>query len=210
MAALPRDKANIGEPYDHDHAHACLHSVTPNEHGIPYSIPTIITPDGEYIMDSRAITEYVESQRAQPSLHLDNNIVEEVEFLWASYMGAIKPIFLNQVPKRILPDESLEYWYATRKEMAGMPVEELEEKKGGESAWDEAEMALREVSALLKKNKKGPFFLGDVVSYADLIWGSVLLFSERIGPDFFGEALKRSGDGQSHLDLLNAIRPWSV
>lgn len=159
-------------------------------------------------MDSRAITEYVESKHPSPSLHLDSDIVGQVEALWKRYMGTIVPIFLNQVPKRILADGSLEYWYKTRNEFFGVPVEELEETKGGEVAWNEAEPVLRETTALLKQTD-GPFFLGTTVSYADLVWGSVLLFSERIGPDFFEEALKRSGDGQAHLDLLNAVRPWS-
>jgi hypothetical protein len=50
--------------------------------------------------------------------------------------------------------------------------------------------------------------LGDTVSYADLVWVSVLLFSKRLGQGFFEEAMKRSGDAQVHLDLLEAARPW--
>lgn len=159
-------------------------------------------------MDSRKIAEYIEEQHPQPSLHLDSSIVEQVESLWGRYMRSIMPIFLNQVPKRILADASLDYWYTTRKGFTGMSVEELEETKGGEIAWNEAEPVLREATALLKQTE-GPFFLGGTVSYADLVWASVLLFSERIGPDFFDEALKRCGDRQAHLDLLNAVRPWS-
>lgn len=74
-------------------------------------------------------------------------------------------------------------------------------------AWNDAEPVLRNATALLKENK-GPFFLGDTVSYADLVWVSVLLFSKRLGQGFFEEAMKRSGDAQVHLDLLEAARPW--
>lgn len=161
------------------------------------------------MMDSRPIAEYLESKHPSPSLHLDSSIVDQVDALWWKYMGAIMPIFLNQVPKRILNDASLEHWYRTRKAFVGMSVEELEETKGGEKAWNEAEPVLREATASLKQTE-GLFFLGETISYADFIWGSVLLFSERIGPDFFEEALKRTGDAQVHLDLLNAVRSWSV
>jgi glutathione S-transferase len=89
-----------------------------------------------------------------------------------------------------------------------MPVDQLEKEKGGELAWNEAEPALRGATALLKENQ-GPFFLGETVSYADLVWATVLLFSKRMGMGFFEEALKRSGDAQVHLDLLEAVRPWS-
>ncbi|KAJ5391821.1 hypothetical protein N7509_007311 [Penicillium cosmopolitanum] len=183
--------------------------LPPNEKFPRYTIPAIITPDGKYMMDSRPIAEYLESKHPSPSLHLDSSIVDQVDALWWKYMGAIMPIFLNQVPKRILNDASLEHWYRTRKAFVGMSVEELEETKGGEKAWNEAEPVLREATASLKQTE-GLFFLGETISYADFIWGSVLLFSERIGPDFFEEALKRTGDAQVHLDLLNAVRPWSV
>ncbi|KAJ5975664.1 hypothetical protein N7481_009371 [Penicillium waksmanii] len=183
--------------------------LPPNENFPRYTIPAIITPEGKYMMDSRPIAEYLESKHPSPSLHLDSSIVDQVDALWWKYVGAIMPIFLNQVPKRILNDASLEHWYRTRKAFVGMSVEEFEETKGGEKAWNEAEPVLRETTALLKQIE-GPFFLGETISYADFIWGSVLLFSERIGPDFFEEALKRTGDAQVHLDLLNAVRPWSV
>jgi glutathione S-transferase len=121
---------------------------------------------------------------------------------------AIRPIFLAWVPRYILNDASLEFWYTTREKFFGMPVDQLEKEKGGVLAWNEAEPALRGATALLKENQ-GPFFLGETVSYADLVWASVLIFSKRLGPGFFEEALKRSGDAQVHLNLLEALRPVS-
>ncbi|KAJ5082396.1 hypothetical protein N7532_011439 [Penicillium argentinense] len=182
--------------------------LPPNMSGFAYTIPAVICPDGKYLMDSGKIAEYIETEHPQPSLHMDSDYLQQVQNLWGRYMGAIKPIFLNQVPKRILNDASLDYWYKTRHEFCGMPVEELEKTQGGEKAWNQAEPVLREVTALLKQNE-GPYLLGSTVSYADLVWASVLLFSERIGPDFFEEALKRTGDRKAHLDLLDAVRRWS-
>lgn len=89
-----------------------------------------------------------------------------------------------------------------------MPLDRLEKEKGGDRAWGEVEVAIREATALLKE-RDGPFFLGNTPSYADFVWGSILLFCRRLGEDCFEEALKRSGDGQVHLDLLAAVEPWS-
>ncbi|KAJ5308989.1 hypothetical protein N7508_004368 [Penicillium antarcticum] len=170
--------------------------VPANAGSTAYSIPTIESPDGTCVMDSRKIVQYIEKQHPQPSMHLDSSYLPKVEEVWSAYMGDI------------LNDASLEYWYTTREKFVGMPVDQLEKEKGGELAWNEAEPALRSATALLKENE-GPFFMGDTISYADLVWASVLLFSKRLGPGFFEEATKRSGDAQVHLNLLEAIRPWS-
>jgi len=159
-------------------------------------------------MDSRKIADHIERETPHPSLHLDSSYLQKVEHLWSQYMGAIMPIFVPLVPKRVLNDESLDFWYSTREERFGMPLDQLEREKGGDRAWDQAEPALREVTALLKENA-GPFFLGDTVSYADLVWGSILLFNQRLGSDIFDESLRRSGDSQVHLDLLKAVQPWA-
>ncbi|KAJ6044811.1 uncharacterized protein N7446_003005 [Penicillium canescens] len=182
--------------------------VPANTEGVAYSIPTIESPDGTCVMDSRKIADYIEKEHPQPSMHLDSSYLPKVEELWSAYMRAICPIFLAWVPRDILNDASLEFWYTTREKFFGMPVDQLEKTKGGVLAWNEAEPALRGATALLKENQ-GPFFLGETVSYADLVWASVLIFSKRLGPGFFEEALKRSGDAQVHLDLLEALRPVS-
>ncbi|KAJ5352877.1 Glutathione S-transferase N-terminal [Penicillium brevicompactum] len=181
--------------------------VAPNEKGMPYSIPTIASPDGTYVMDSRKIANYIESKHPLPSLHLDSVYLEKVERLWSQYMGAIMPIFLPRVPKQVLNQESVPYWNKTREEWIGMSLDQLSQEKGGQKAWNQAEPILREVTALLKENE-GPFFLGDTPSYADLTWGSIILFHQALGQDVFDEALKRGGDAQVHLDLLKAIQPW--
>ena len=131
------------------------------------------------MLDSRKIANYIEQQHPQPPLHLDSSYLAKVEDIWSQYMSAFYPIFIPQVPKRILNDASLE-----------------------------VEIAIRKATALLKE-RNGPFFLGDTPSYADLVWASIMLFCQRLGADCFEENLKRSGDGQVHLDLLAAVESWS-
>ena len=123
-------------------------------------------------------------------------------------MGAFVPIFLPMVPKRLLNEESLEYWYTTREKFMGMSMDQLDKERGGDKAWGQVEPAIRQVTDLLKENE-GPFFLGETPSYADLVWGSLLLFHKILGPEILDEALKRSGDAKPHLDLLEAIQPWA-
>jgi len=159
-------------------------------------------------MDSRKIADYIEQRHPQPSLHLESSYLAKVEDIWSRYMSAFCPIFIPQVPKRILNDASLEFWYTTREKMFRMPLDRLEKEQGGDRAWSEVEVAIREATALLKE-QNGPFFMGDTPSYADLVWASILFFCQRLGTEFFEETLKRSGDGQVHLDLLATVEPWS-
>ncbi|OQE38924.1 hypothetical protein PENCOP_c007G03622 [Penicillium coprophilum] len=182
-------------------------SVAPNPGNPAYSIPTIACPDGTYIMDSRKIADSIERQVPLPSLHLDSVYLEKIERVWVQYMNAFAPIFIPLVPKRILNEESLEYWYTTREAMVGMSLDQFEKEKGGVRAWNEVEPVLREVTALLKENE-GPFFMGKTASYADLVWFSILLFNQKLGSDVFQEAMERTGDSKVHLDLMKAAQPW--
>ncbi|CAI7678909.1 unnamed protein product [Penicillium pancosmium] len=173
-----------------------------------YTVPTIACPDGTYIVDSRKIANHIERQFPLPSLHLDSVYLDKVERIFSRYMKAIEPIFIPLVPKRILNTESVDYWYTSRPALVGMPLDQLEREKGGIQAWNEAEPVLREVTALLNENE-GPFFLGQTVGYADLVWASVLLFSQKLGSDVFQQAMERTGNSQVHLNLMKAVRPWS-
>lgn len=89
-----------------------------------------------------------------------------------------------------------------------MTLEELEKDLGGESAWTSAAPLLEELTGLLKENE-GPFFEGTEVTYADFVWAAALLFFQTVGGEVFQELLKASGDARPHLDLLEAVRPWS-
>ncbi|KAK1138686.1 hypothetical protein N8T08_002077 [Aspergillus melleus] len=181
--------------------------VSPDADGT-YTIPTVALPNGKYIMDSRKITEHLEEAHPQPSLRLDSPYLSKAEDLWKRYITALRPVFIPQIPKRLLNDASIDYWCTTRERIFDMPVDQLEKELGGERGWNETTAVIQEATALLSENK-GPFFEGEVVGYADFVWASVLLFCVRMGPDFLDEALKRAGNPQVHLDLLEAVKPWS-
>ncbi|PSR77832.1 hypothetical protein BD289DRAFT_444769 [Coniella lustricola] len=176
-----------------------------------YTSPTIVYSDGRYVADSRAIAELLEREHPSPSLHLDAPVLKKLEGLVAELMPKIRVVYMPVVYKRILHQDqaNIDYWVATRTKRAGMTLDEMEKKEGG-TVWQEAaEPYLRQVTELLKENDKGPFFLGDTVSYADFVWAGLLIFVRRVGDDFFQPLLDRTGDRKAHEDLLKAVEPWS-
>lgn len=174
-----------------------------------YTIPTIQYTDGSYIMDSKAIAQAIEKGTAEPSLHLDAPYLATLEEIMTKLMPALQPIYIPAIPKRLLNEASVPYWYRTREAKLGMKLDELEKTKGGDPSWTAAEPLLKKVTELLKENPYGPFFSGKTVSYADFVWAGFLIFGRRIGDDMFSELLKRTGDAKVHEDLLKAVEPWS-
>ncbi|KAH7196652.1 putative glutathione S-transferase [Fusarium flagelliforme] len=171
-----------------------------------WTIPTVKFPDGTYIMDSDKILERIEKDYPEPSVHKDSPVLPKLFAIMPKIMGALRPVYFTHVPGRILDEKSQPYWYETRAKMAGQPLDELYQKEGGQSAWDNAKPHVHEVEALLKENSEGPFFLGKTPSYADFVWGGFLIFMQR--NQVIDEVYKISGDAQLHKDLLEATAPW--
>lgn len=174
-----------------------------------YTSPTIRYTDGRYIMDSKAIAQVVEKDHPSPPLHLDSPYLQKLEDLLApQMMPALRGNYMPFIPKRILNEASVAYWYRTREDKVGMKLDVLEETEGGEPGFAKAEPLLRQVTGWLSE-KDGPFFMGSTVSYADFVWAAFLIFFRRIGPDKFSHLLERTGDPSLHLGLLAAVEPWS-
>lgn len=176
-----------------------------------YTSPTIQYTDGRYVADSRKIAELLERDHPSPSLHLDAPVLKQLEETVAELMPKIRGIYMPTVHKRILHQDqrNLDYWVATREQRSGKSLDELWRTEGGDNWQAGAEPVLRKVTAMLKENDKGPFFLGDTVSYADFVWAGLLIFVRRLGQDFFQPLLDRTGDRTVHEELLKAVEPWS-
>lgn len=91
-----------------------------------------------------------------------------------------------------------------------MPLDELAEKKGGDVAYDAAKPHLEEITALLKEDDSGPYFLGKEVSYADFVWGSILDFFGRIGGEEQDRVLEATGNREVHLKLQDGLKEWRI
>ncbi|KAK4166344.1 hypothetical protein QBC43DRAFT_257803 [Cladorrhinum sp. PSN259] len=196
-----------------DHVEPWPANPRTNSAGTTHTIPTVILPSGEYIMDSRKIANRLEELYPSPPLHLDSPYQAKIESAMNKIMNHISPVYIPLIPKRILNEASHPHWYRTREITEGMDLDTLWETQGGQKAFDALEQSgdLQEVTGWLKENDEGPFFLGKEVSYADFVWVGFLVFIKRIGEeDVYGEILKRSGDAGVHERLLDAVKQWTV
>ncbi|KAF5137836.1 Glutathione S-transferase-like protein ustS [Metarhizium anisopliae] len=182
--------------------------LPPNESGTPYTIPTVILPDNTWIMDSRKIANHMEKSHPQPSVHLDSPILPKVEQLTSDVFYHLLAVCVARIPVNLLNSHSADYWYTTRGEAVGMPVGEFKKKYGGEVAYSGAEPFLQKITALLRDNDAGPFFMGSTVSYADFVWVSALVFFKRVDEDIYRQVLQRTGDKSVHVKLVEACEPW--
>ena len=91
------------------------------------------------------------------------------------------------IPRRLLRESSIELFNAARAARFGMPLDELEARRGGEAAWEAAKAGLDELEALVWEHKvdEGPFVLGSRVSYADFVVVAVLEGFRRVGRELF-------------------------
>ena len=167
-------------------------------------------PDGTYMQDSRPIADEIEKRHPSPSAHLDSPVVAKLEQIMPQAFPSLMGVFIPKVPKRLLNEASHPYWYETREARVGMKLDQLEREKGGQEAWDSFKPALDQVTAMLKEDPSGPYFMGKEVSYADFIWGGFLIFMQRIGTDLYEKTLETAGaDAEVHSKLLLGLDQWS-
>lgn len=202
-----QDKLEVGKEWKLSIGHD--NSVEPNKDEPHYVVPAVVLPDGTYIMGSPKIAEVLNKLHPEPQVILDPHGYTEFIAFVRAVMDALEPVYFTAVPWRLLNEASVPYFESTREKDAGMPLEKFWKERGGDICWTQAEPPLRGVTALLKENQGGPFFLGEAVSIADFVWAGLLIWFRRMGEDdYFQEILKRSGDGQVHLDILKAVEPW--
>jgi glutathione S-transferase len=161
-------------------------------------------------MNTRTIASAINERHPEPHLELFPPVLQRLlDALTPLQNDILPPVYFYLLPQRVLNEASLEYWYETRTEKAGMPLDRFYREKGGDVAWDAGEKHVREITALLKENPEGPFLQGKTVTYADFYWAGFLIFMRSMGEDVLGELLKRSGDEKVHLDFLKACERWT-
>ena len=110
-------------------------------------------------MDSKKIAYELEKQHPSPPLHLDSEVLAQIEQIIPRIQAPMAAVLMPQVAKNLLNPASAQYFEATRAVRFGMSLPELEKQKGGEQAWEKAKEPIMEIATLLKK-EGGPFFLG--------------------------------------------------
>ncbi|KAM0231063.1 hypothetical protein ACHAP5_011188 [Fusarium lateritium] len=165
-------------------------------------------PDGSYIMDSYKILDLIEEKYPKPSLHVGHPMQLRLRASMVGFMTQMTPIYVPRVAKKILGEKSIDFFLETREQDVGMPLYEYGEKNSP-GAYERAEPSAREVTALLKENASGPYFLGDTVSYTDFIWAGILLFFQRLGDEEYQKVLEATGEPEIHKEFLEALSPWT-
>ncbi|KAG8529232.1 uncharacterized protein KY384_005867 [Bacidia gigantensis] len=158
--------------------------IPANESGTAYTVPTIKLPDGRYLMDSQRIAQELEKLYPEPSLYLDDPILQEVLEAFATLSPAIAGVYLPKCARNVQTPRSKEYFERTRSAKYGMPLDQLEQETGGDDAFKRAKPGLKMVGEVLRA-KGGPFCLGEVVSYADIVILGASVMFERIGEGVF-------------------------
>ncbi|KAF1975098.1 hypothetical protein BU23DRAFT_588793 [Bimuria novae-zelandiae CBS 107.79] len=155
----------------------------PNDPGYftDYTSPAIRYADGTYAMDSWTIVQELEKQYPTPSLHLDDPIVAKLREI--PIMSPIRSHLIPKVPRKLLNKVSADYFYITREERFGKPLDEVE-RGATEEQWEQVKPIAKEIGDLLRE-KDGPFFLGETISYADVIFVTILKFLERLDESIF-------------------------
>ena len=185
-----------------------IRSVPDNGSDTPYTVPTILLPDGTYVMHSLKILEAINKRYPSPPLKYQTPRLDRFMKCVEQTMIAFRGIYVPGVANRLLGEGSLDFFHRTRERDIGMTLAEFEEKEGGEGAYEAMEQHLKQVTALLAEDGGGPFFEGKDVSQIDFVWIGILLFIQRMGEDVFDKVLRRSGDAKKHLDLLEAAKSW--
>jgi len=172
---------------------------------MPYTSPTVTLPDGRHVMGSEKIAPELERLRPEPSLHVDDPMTEKATAAVGEFFGALVPLLLPRVPKRLLNPSSAEYFEETRKGWFGMPLSELEQSKGAKEAWEKAQPGAEKIKGLLKQRTEGPFVHGEQVTYADFIIVGSFEFIKLLGDDVYEKAMSLD---PAFPKLYEACKPW--
>ena len=177
-----------------------------------YTIPTVILPDGTYVEDSLAIAHKLEELYPEPKLAgIETPAWERLaRDLLPGLMGDLRPVYFSRLPERVVNKASNEYWQTTRLEFLGMGKrpDELTDADRDEAWKRVAESGkLKQVTALLNANEKGPLF-GEQIAFVDFVWGGFLVFWRTIGGAEWDKILELTGDKERHLRFLEAMEPY--
>lgn len=118
-------------------------------------------------MESRKIAFALEPLYPEPPLHLDSPVLARVETILPKVVECVRPAFAPLVPKLFLNPVSRDYFVESREKGLKQPLDEF--AKGADRGFEEAAPYLKELADILREKPEGPFFLGEVVSYADFM-----------------------------------------
>ena len=170
----------------------------------PYSIPTLRFDADTIVMDSKKIAIELEKRHPSPSMHLDSPVLLNVEQAFPGAIMPLLPIMLPMIPRKMLNSASVAYYEKARSKDLGMPLEQLEREKGGEDAWLQARPGIENLASLLKQTD-GPYFMGNMVSYADFMIVAMLQSMKRLDESVFQRFVSHD---EVLVQLFQACEQW--
>ncbi|KKO99353.1 hypothetical protein THAR02_08538 [Trichoderma harzianum] len=176
----------------------------PASGNLNYTVPTIHhLPTNKYIMDSKPISEFLESTYPDPSVPLTSELGTEIE---AKVRSLFAPTFYRSAMPRevhILSPRAQEYFRRSREGRFGKTLEEL--LAGEEERWQAVDADRRAVGELMRTNKAlGPFILGARPSYSDFFIAGSLQSVKVIDEGVF----QRSVDCPGYKEIYEACLPY--
>lgn len=187
---------------------------------LSYTCPAI-RHSGEVIMDSWPIALHLERAFAgadSPSIFPTPGALPLAQLvhhhLYSKVLPAAMKLLLPKIPA-ILDDRGAEYFRRTRKEWFGKPLEELCEDPEGD--WKRVGQEIAILSDMLSGHwsapqgvaveRAGPFFLGDVPSYADFVLVSFFQWC-KYADERYLERVLAFGKEDCFTKLWNACEKW--
>ncbi|PNP51605.1 hypothetical protein THARTR1_07861 [Trichoderma harzianum] len=169
-----------------------------------YTVPTIHhLPTNKYIMDSKPISEFLESTYPDPPVPLTSELGTEIE---TKIRSLVAPTFYRSAMPRevhILSPRAQEYFRRSREGRFGKMLEEL--LAGEEERWQAVDADRRAVGELMRTNKAlGPFILGARPSYSDFFIAGSLQSVKVIDEGVF----QRSVECPGFKDIYEACLPY--
>ena len=148
-----------------------------------YTLPAIHDPStGTYLADSFPIAEYLEETYPTPSIfpHGTKSLQHAFLFSIGEKLGVIRSFILPSVLPYLGTQRSEEYFRRTKELSLGRP---LVVPVGAERAetWAKFREGMSKVDeCLAKTDTKGPFVMGDTISYADLFISAFLMWFKNV------------------------------
>jgi glutathione S-transferase len=155
--------------------------------GAPYyTLPAIHDPStGTYLADSFLIAEYLEETYPDtPSIfpHGTRSLQHAFQSSFEQSLALTLPFTLPSIYPKIGTQRSEEYFRRTKKLVFGLTLEEMV-PVGAERAvqWAKFRDGMSKVDeCLAKTDSKGPFVMGNTISWADFVISSFLLFFKNV------------------------------
>jgi len=176
-----------------------------------YTLPAIHDPStGVYIADSFAIAEYLEKTYPDtPSVFPDNTVGIQKTFepAFLQNISSLWPFIIPAVYDKVNP-VSKEYFRRTREILFGKKLEEiLPTGNDRTEGWASFKKGMDTIhSYLILTDNKGPYMLGDKISWSDLVLFSFLYWMKLIWGEDSQEwkdiASWNGGRWEAHVNAL--------